>query len=384
MPVRKRNKTKYPGVYWIEGTRPNGKIEKIYYIRYRKGKKMIEEKAGRQYQDDMTPARAARLRAERIEGKDISNKAKREIEKKRKEAEANKWTIGRLWEEYKRQKPELKGIRTDQSRYEKYLKPLFEDREPKDLVPLDIDRLRVKVLKNRKPGTVKNVLELLRRIVNFGTEKLLCKGPGFKIKVPRVNNKKTEDLTPDQLQRLLQAIEEDPHPQAGKLMLMALYTGMRRGELFKLKWEDIDFERGFIHIRNPKGGVDQTIPLNDAARKVLESIYRTDSSYIFPGRNGAQRTDIHHQVNRIKERAGIPKDFRALHGLRHVYASMLASSGKVDMYTLQKLLTHKSPQMTQRYAHLRDEALKKASDVATEIVNNIAGKKQGKVIELKL
>jgi len=41
-------------------------------------------------------------------------------------------------------------------------------------------------------------------------------------------------------------------------------------------------------------------------------------------------------------------------GLRHVYASMLASSGQVDMYTLQKLLTHKSPAMTQRYAHLRD------------------------------
>ncbi len=46
-----------------------------------------------------------------------------------------------------------------------------------------------------------------------------------------------------------------------------------------------------------------------------------------------------------------------MHGLRHVYASMLASSGKVDMYVLQKLMTHKSPKMTQRYAHLRDDAL---------------------------
>ena len=51
-----------------------------------------------------------------------------------------------------------------------------------------------------------------------------------------------------------------------------------------------------------------------------------------------------------------------LHGLRHVFASTLASSGKVDMYTLQKLLTHKSPIMTQRYAHLRDDALKRASE----------------------
>ncbi len=82
------------------------------------------------------------------------------------------------------------------------------------------------------------------------------------------------------------------------------------------------------------------------------------------------RTDIKKAVNRIKERAGLPRDFRALHGLRHVYASMLASSGKVDMYTLQKLLTHKSPAMTQRYAHLRDESLKSASDLAGDLMLN--------------
>jgi len=69
------------------------------------------------------------------------------------------------------------------------------------------------------------------------------------------------------------------------------------------------------------------------------------------------------------------KDFRPLHGLRHTFASMLASSGKVDLYTLQKLLTHKSSEMTQRYAHLRDEALKKASDLAGDIINEITGQR---------
>jgi integrase len=138
--------------------------------------------------------------------------------------------------------------------------------------------------------------------------------------------------------------------------------------MFNLKWEDIDFQRGFIHIRNPKGGRDQTIPLNDATRELLLNHPRTNSPYVFPGRGGAKRTDIKKQVNRIKQTAGLPKDFRALHGLRHTYASMLASSGQVDMYTLQKLLTHKSPLMTQRYAHLRDEALKKASNLAGDLI----------------
>jgi len=114
------------------------------------------------------------------------------------------------------------------------------------------------------------------------------------------------------------------------MMLMALYTGMRRGEMFKLKWTDIDFDMGFIHIREPKGGVDQKIPLNDSARKVLESHPRM-SDYVFCGRDGGQRVDIRKAVNRIKQRAGLPSDFRPLHGLRHVYASMLASSGQVDI-----------------------------------------------------
>jgi site-specific recombinase XerD len=81
--------------------------------------------------------------------------------------------------------------------------------------------------------------------------------------------------------------------------------------------------------------------------------------------------DITKQVNRIKEAAGIPKEFRALHGLRHVYASMPASSGQVDLYTLQKLLTHKSAVMTQRYTHLRDEALRRASELAGDLISQI-------------
>jgi len=238
-----------------------------------------------------------------------------------------------------------------------------------------VDRLRIKLLKKRSPGTVRNILELLRRIINFGIKKGLCVGPGFRIELPRVNNEKTEDLTPEQLQSLLKAIDADSNTYAGNMMKMALYTGMRRGELFKLKWKDIDFDRGFIELVDPKGGPDQKIPLNDAVRDLLNSHPRTQSVYVFPGRGGNRRTDINHQVSRIKKAARLPADFRALHGLRHVYASMLASSGQVDMFTLQKLLTHKSPLMTQRYAHLRDEALRRASDLAGEIIGQAVGKK---------
>lgn len=81
-------------------------------------------------------------------------------------------------------------------------------------------------------------------------------------------------------------------------------------------------------------------------------------------------------TKRIKKEAKLPDDFRPMHGLRHVYASMMASSGQVDLYTLQKMLTHKDPRMTQRYAHLRDEALKRASGVADEIIGSVINNKK--------
>ena len=96
---------------------------------------------------------------------------------------------------------------------------------------------------------------------------------------------------------------------------------------------------------------------------------------MFPGRNGEQRKEYRKIAERVKRRAGLPEDFRPLHGLRHAYASLLASSGKVDLYTLQKLLTHSSPQMTQRYAHLADEALQRAASIADEIFDMDTEKK---------
>jgi integrase len=373
----KRIKTTYPGVFYRETKRigHNG-LERVYYIVFKKDGKLIEEKVGRQYVDDMTPARAAAIRSDRIEGKRKSRKQLRAELEEEKRAKESRWPLKRLWEAYTESRPDLKGIKTYKSQYDLWLSPSFGEKEPKEILQLDIDRLRIRMSKKKKAQTVKHVLSLLRRLVNFGVHKRYCDGLSFKIEMPKVNNSKTEDLSAAQLNRLLKAIDKSEHPQAGPMMLLALYTGMRRGELFRLKWQDIDFERGFIRILDPKGGQDQVIPLNKSARTLLEK-HPKDSEYVFTGRSKKKRWfDIRKAVNEIKTDAGLPKDFRPLHGLRHVYASMLASSGEVDMYTLQKLLTHKSPQMTQRYAHLRDDTLKRAAELAGKIITEAAVSKK--------
>jgi integrase len=364
----KRHKTNYPGVFYREAERIGGNgLERVYYIVFKKAGKVYEEKVGRQYADDMTPARANSIRAERIEGKRLSRKEIRTEKEAQKQAEAERWTLNRLWQEYTAHR-QLKGLAQDRSRFEHYIKPAWGNKEPHEIMPLEIDRLRLRILKDKAPQTLKNTLALMRRLINFGMKRRYCRDLSFHLEMPKVNNLKTEDLSPEQLAALLAAINEDHDIQAGNLMKLALCTGLRKGEMFKLKWEDIDLERGFIHLRDPKSGRDQTIPLNQAARELLANHPRGDSAFVFPGRGGKQRTEIRRPIDRIRKAAELPKDFRPLHGLRHTYASMLASSGQVDLYTLGKLLTHKSAAMTQRYAHLRDDTLRRASDLAGDLI----------------
>jgi integrase len=385
MPKQERIKTKYPGVTFIDSLGASGP-ERVFYIRYRRDGKVIEEKAGRQYADDMTEAKANAIRADRIRGKELSNEQRRDAQKAAKIKEAGKWTLSRLWDEYEEIKsdpksakddktPSLsKSIKTDKGRFEKHLKTSLGDKEPHGIIRLDVDRLRVNLSKKLKPQTVRHILGLLKRIIHFGAKRQLCRELPFPIDTVKVDNRTTEDLTPAQLKSLLKAISESTDIEAANIMRMALFTGMRRGELFKLQWNDIDFDRGFITIRHdPKGGVSQKIPLNDQAREVLKN-HPATADHVFVRGDGKPFKDIHHRVNAIKATAGIGADFRALHGLRHAFASMLASSGQVDMYTLQKLLTHKSPVMTQRYAHLRDDTMRKASTLAGNIIQKAAEK----------
>jgi integrase len=385
-----RHPTKYPGVFWREVDRIGGSgTEKMFYIRFKKGGQAFEEKVGRQYADNMNAAKAARVRADRIEGR---RKSRKEL---RAEAAAKdkRWTVDRLATAYfesleSRPDKSQKAVAVDRNRYDNFIKDRLGIKEPCELQPLDIERLRRDLQKTQctlkakdatprtlSPATIRATLTVLGRIINYGSNSGLCPALPFKIKKPKVSGVTIEDLNEEQLKRLLSAIEADTNTDARGIMLMALYTGMRRGELFKLKWQDIDFDRGFIRIVGPKGGTDQTIPLNQSARRVLEA-HPHISEYVFPGEDGGQRVTIQKALRRISKAAGLRPGFRPLHGLRHAFASRLASSGQVDMYTLQKLLTHKSPIMTQRYAHLRDEALKRASELAGTLVDEAVNGKQ--------
>ena len=374
MPKHKRIGTKYTGVFCVDLA--NG--DQTIFIRYKKDRKLVEDRAGRKTQG-WTVAKANHLRTERIAGKSESNTEKRSKEREAKRVKGNLWTFRRLFEEYLSSKPDLKGRANDERRFKSYLEKDFGNKKPEEITHFDIKQLRFRLTKKKlKPATVRHALEVLRRLSNFAVKHNLCSGIPFVIEMPQVNNIQTEDLTSEQIDKLLHVLNEESDIQAANLVRFALFTGMRRGEIFNLKWSDINFHKKIIRIRNPKGGEDVTIPLNESTEKVLTTHPNIGSDYVFPGLNGGRRNNCTRPMKRIKEKANLPHDFRMFHGLRHVFASQLASSGKVDLYTLQTLMTHKSPLMTQRYAHLRNDTLIQASNVISDLI-----KQENEVIEIE-
>ena len=376
----KREKTRYAGVTFRMVARLDGYgKERMYYIRYRRGgrgSKEIEEPVGRE-SESMTASKANRIRAMRATGIEQANTERRKAEEAARLADESRVTVESLWRRYEEANVGKPSVVPDRSYY-KYLSNLA-DREPASLRTEDVDALRRRLagtksprLKDGKPvplaaQTQKHVLGLLRRLVHFGVKRDLFPMPQhLHFEMPRVDNEKTEVLTDEQLSRYLRALDEEPDQNSAALLRLALVTGMRKGALLALRWDDCDFERARITLRGEAAKKRKTehIPMSAAARTVLEAVERTESPYIFPGKDGGKRTDFRRMARRVKEKAGLPDDFRPLHGLRHNFASRLASSGQVDMYTLQRLLTHESPQMTQRYAHLHDDALMRAASVA--------------------
>jgi integrase len=288
--------------------------------------------------------------------------------------EAARWDMTRLWGLFEQHKSSLKSFKDDKGRWSKHVKPTLGKKQVADLVTMDVDRIRLRLLKTHSAQTAKHVVALIKRMVRFGVTKGVVSPPDparLKFEMPKVSNQRNDHLSEDQVRKLLEVLETDPNQPVASMLKLALYTGLRKGEIFALKWSQVDFQAGFISLPDPKGGKPVKLPMNPLAREVLEAQPRT-SSYVFPSPvTGGRRAEARRAINRIKRAAGIPDSVRPMHSLRHTYATILASSGRVDLYMLQRLMAHKSGQMTQRYAELVDSALKRAADDVADIFNNV-------------
>jgi len=162
-------------------------------------------------------------------------------------------------------------------------------------------------------------------------------------------------LSLEEIHKLLACCPPPPHPLRDMVMV-ALTTGMRRGEILGLKWDYIKLDNRLIILPVTKNNTVRVLPINDTLHRILSEMPQK-SGYVFGNGNGGHIGNIKHSFTSACRKAGIT-DFR-FHDLRHTYASHLAMRG-VHIRALQELLGHKTLIMTQRYSHLAPEQLQNA------------------------
>ena len=369
----KAHANKWAGVYYYELTSLwDGKPDRCYYFTYRQGRKMVWKKVGK-LSEGFGPEVAADLRAKTILGLS-SGQIVLTPKEEREERERRDKTFQEIADLYFKAKgADLKGLRTDKNRFEIHLAPRFNSLRIGQIEPEHIETIK-KELKGLKPATVWNVLELLRRIINFGHRTNRCPALGFQIEMPRKDNEVVEYLTPDEARRFLAVVKTWPDLDARHMLLLAYFTGMRRGEIFKLEESDLDFHMKLIKIRAPKGGKTSTIGMSKVVADILKNqlVGKTsrfpESPYVFPGHAGELRTDCS-AVDKIKKSAGLAASFRPFHGLRHHFAVSLANSGQFTINMISEALTHKNLDFTKKkYAQFLPETLVEMGNAAAEVL----------------
>jgi len=190
-----------------------------------------------------------------------------------------------------------------------------------------------------KPATVNREHQCLRHIFTKAIEwGRTLNNPAKGNKLFKVDNKRLRFLSKEEIQALLSYCDERIKP----LVIMALNTGLRRGELKNLKWKDMDMERGLIYVLQTKSGEPREIPINGILRATIEKLHR-EGQRLFDTTN----------LRKLYEKAVNNSQLEDVnfHMLRHTFASHLVMAG-IDLMTVKELLGHATLDMTMRYAHL--------------------------------
>ncbi len=224
--------------------------------------------------------------------------------------------------------------------------------------------------KPRSDATVNREMSTLRHMLNKANEwDMLEINPftkGFRLML-KENNHRLRFLTDSEIEALLRACDElkTYTPHLRPIVETALLTGMRRGELLGLKWEQI--RNSFIYLTETKSGKARQIPINNRLAELFQGVRRENhlkSPYVFCGPDGQRFKEVKHSFTSACRKAGIV-GFR-FHDLRHTFASQLVMRD-ISLKAVQELLGHASLVMTMRYAHLSKGKLKAAVSVLNDL-----------------
>jgi len=230
--------------------------------------------------------------------------------------------------------------------------------------------------------TVRNINQVISSAMAFAiNQKLIATNPTDGCALPKLEHREMKTIPAEQLASFLHEAKESG---VFELYYIELATGLRRGELLGLKWEDIDLKQGIIHVRRQIARIDGEIveaPLKtknsyrsvsigqDAIEILREQRRKTNSEYVFPSPTGGPMSpdSVLKMLHRVLKRAGLPQI--RFHDMRHTFATMALQNG-VDIKTVSGMLGHYSAGFTlDTYAHVTTAAQRQAANTMANILS---------------
>jgi integrase len=333
--------------------RKNKRGDTTYYIDYRDGRKRIQEAIGSDKK--LAEMVLQKRRVEVAEGRHLNIKKElkvkfEELVTKYLELHANP-NIKRSWHS------DVDTI--------KVLKRWFGGKYLYEITPGLITKFKNERREEVSPATTNRGLACLKCMFNKAKEWELFAGdnPVIKVKLFREDNKRLRFLEQEEIDKLLINCSGHLRP----IVICALHTGMRKGEILNLKWRDCDFRRNIIYVTETKNGERREIPMDEFLKKTFIAVPKhKESPFIFCNQEGKPYGDIKKSFLTALKKSDIILPLGAkFHTLRHSFASHLVMSG-VDLNTVRELLGHKTLDMTLRYSHLSPDHKKRAVDLLSQ------------------
>lgn len=281
-----------------------------------------------------------------------------------KSAEAKKHTVAELIERYSSQVlPNKPKNEKNQRTHLHWWKEQIGYYMLADISSAMVTQCRDKLLseeitegKKRSPGTVSRYMTTMSYVMNLA----LCEwewienNPFSRVKKPTEPRGRVRFLDDDERTRLIDICLASSHKSLYPIVVLAISTGMRKGEILNIKWKDIDLSRSRLVLHETKNNERRAIPIVGLAHKILadkSKVRQIDSQLVFPSSDPNKPTCIRKAWDTALSDAKID-DFK-FHDLRHTAASYLAMNG-ATLAEIAEVLGHKTLQMVKRYAHLSE------------------------------
>ena len=291
------------------------------------------------------------------------------------QTKVKKYTVGEwmdIWfENYAKVKVRPSSHQTYRGYIDNHIKPRVERIESK------------KQSKGLSPKTVRNLHQIIASAMKLAKEqKLIATDPTDGCALPKVEHKEMKTLPVEQLASFLREAKDSG---VFELYYVELATGLRRGELLGLKWEDLDLERGDLRVKRQIARINgevveaplktknayRTLPLAKDTIDVLNQQKKKVGScpWVFPGPTGGPMSpdSVLHMLHRVLKRAGLPRV--RFHDLRHTFATLALQNG-VDVKTVSGMLGHYSAGFTlDTYAHVTTSAQRQAAEAMEHVLS---------------